>query len=49
MACFADINVTQDSVATPEKHLQGAAGFLICLTANLPKYLPVIFFKLVKI
>ena len=47
MACFADINVSQGSVAT-----YGRFGgiFNILLTTNLPKNLPVNFFsKSVKI
>ena len=46
MACFADVNVSQSSVAT-----YGRCGgiFNIHLTANLPRNLAVIFFKSVKI
>jgi len=45
MACVADINVSQGSVAT---HATCGGIFNIHLTANLPKNLPVIFFKSVK-
>ena len=40
MACFADINVSQGSVAT---HSRCGGNFSIHLTANLPTNLPVIF------
>jgi len=45
MACFADINVTQGSVAT---YARCSGIFNIHLTTSLPKNLPV-FFKSVKI
>jgi len=46
MACFADINISQGSVATYAGH---AGIFDIHLTANLPRNLPVKnFFKSVK-
>ena len=47
MACFADINVSQDSVATSAR----CGGiFNIHLTANLPRNLPVKkILKMVKI
>ena len=46
MACFADINVSQGSVAT----YAICGGILnIHLTANLPRNLPMTFFKPVKI
>jgi len=38
MACFADINISQGSVATYAGH---AGIFDIHLTANLPRNLPV--------
>jgi len=40
MACFADINVSQGSVAT---YAKCGGIFTIFLTANLPRNLPVIF------
>ena len=40
MACFADINVSQGSVAT---YARCGGSFSIHLTANLPRKLPVIF------
>ena len=47
MACFADINVSQGSVAT---YARCGGIFNILLTTNLPKNLPVNFFsKSVKI
>jgi len=46
MACFADINVLQGSVAT---HARSGGIFDIHLTANLPKILSVkTFLKSVK-
>ena len=46
MACFADINVSEGSVAT---YARCGGIFNILLTANLPRNLPVkIFFKSVK-
>jgi len=42
MACFAGINVSQGSVAT---HARCGGILNIHLTANLPRSLPVIFFK----
>jgi len=41
MSCFADINVSQGSVAT---YARCDGIFNICLTANLPRNLPVKFF-----
>jgi len=38
MACFADINVSQGSVAT---YTRRGGIFDICLTENLPRNLPV--------
>jgi len=38
MACFADINVSQGSVAT---HATGGGVFDIYVPANLPRNLPV--------
>jgi len=46
MACFADINVSQGSVAT---YARCGGTFKIHLTANLPWNLSVVFFKSVKI
>jgi len=46
MACFADIKVSQGSVATCARR---DGTFNIYLTADLPSNLPVIFFKSVKI
>jgi len=46
MACFADINVSQGSVAT---YARCDGIFNTHLTANLPRNLPVNFFKSVKI
>ena len=42
MACFADINVSQGSVAT---YARCGGIFNILLTTNLPKNLPVNFFQ----
>jgi len=46
MACFADINVSQGSVAT---YARCGGIFNMHLTANLPTNLPVIFLESVKI
>ena len=46
MACFADITVSQGSVAT---YARCGGIFNIHLTANLPRNLPVIFKKSVKV
>ena len=46
MACFADIKVSQGSVATFAKR---DGIFSNHLTTNLPRNLPLIFFKSVKI
>jgi len=47
MACFADINVSQGSVAT---YARGGGILSIHLTTDLRRHLPVkIFFKLVQI
>jgi len=46
MACFAGVNFSQGSVAT---YARCGGSFNIHLTTNLPRNLPVIFFKSVKI
>jgi len=46
MDAFADINVSQGSVAT---YARCGGIFNIHLTTNYPRNLPVIFFKSVKI
>jgi len=44
--CFADINVSQGSVATYARTYARCDGiFSIHLTANVPRYLPVKFLK----
>ena len=42
MACFADVNFSQGSVAT---YARCGGSFNIHLTTNLPRNLPVNFFK----